>query len=94
MENFKVVYRIVGRHHCMEKPIILAGGLGHPLKTLDDAKRTMNEIIERNKRDVMRGKRVDSCGLISIESEMTPDWLLEDVKIQSRKVTPWIDETI
>lgn len=94
MEDFKTVYRVVGRHHCSEKSFVLAGALGHPLKTLDEAKRVMAEIIANNKRDVLRGKSVTSCNGLGIEMEMTSDYLLEDVHIESRKVTPWVTEKI
>ena len=95
MEDFKTVYRVVGRRNEKDsKPFILAGALGHPLKTLDEAKRTMNEIIEHNKRDVSRGKSIMPAGCFSVECAMTSKDLLVDVRIQSRKVTPWIDEKI
>ena len=93
MEDFKTVYRVVGRRNEKDaKPFILAGALGHPLKTLDEAKRIMNEIIERNKREVSRGKSITPAGCFSVECELTNKDLLVDVHIQSRKVTPWVDE--
>lgn len=91
MSDFKTVYRVVGRRKSQEKSFILAGALGNPLKSLDEAKRTMSEIVERNKRDVARGKSVDPCGCFSVECAMTSDDLLVDVRIQSRQVTPWED---
>lgn len=94
MEDFKTVYRVVGRRNDDEKPFILAGALGHPLKSLEDAKSIMNEIIERNKREVARGKSIMPAGCFSVECAMTSKDLLVDVHIQSRKVTPWVDEKI
>ena len=86
MNNAKIEYRIIGRFVKDEKPHVLDWNRQW---TKADAERRMKEIISNEERAKSRGKRVDSVGMLGVETPYYSDYALVDIKIQSREVTAW-----